>query len=235
MTEVGFEGVVNRLAMIFDEIGAHPLSKDAFAHHVVANYLKGCGLRPDFKHSSGDTAGCWVITHACNSSVVFDARDVSAAFAGIRSGNIPRTCDDRLAVMRAMSGEGFRKVETKQCDKSIYGEALKSTASKPQPKTVSAADILGNVTRVMNDRAEQYDQKETGERSMQSAVKAFNAIRHTDLTDADGFLLMALLKAVRADTAVRDDAVVDSIHDGVAYLSLHGEALLKQKRPRGLV
>ena len=48
----------------------------------------------------------------------------------------------------------------------------------------------------LRQRATTYDQPE-GERSMGRTVRAFNAVTGHDLTEADGWLLMALLKMVR--------------------------------------
>jgi hypothetical protein len=78
----------------------------------------------------------------------------------------------------------------------------------------------------MQQRGEQYD-KASGERSMAQAVQAFNAITggHA-LTEADGYLLMALLKMVRDNH--RELPHTDSIEDLIAYAALYGEARLKQ-------
>ena len=59
---------------------------------------------------------------------------------------------------------------------------------------------------------------------MQAAVTAFNAVSGYSLTEADGFLLMALLKMVRDQQ--REMPHRDSIDDLVAYASLYGEARL---------
>ena len=75
----------------------------------------------------------------------------------------------------------------------------------------------------MDERGRQYD-KPQGERSMQATVTAFNAISGHSLTEADGFLLMAILKMVRDQS--REKPHRDSIDDLVAYASLYGEARL---------
>lgn len=90
-----------------------------------------------------------------------------------------------------------------------------------QPNPTKAQDLLHRAASLMDERGKQYD-KPQGERSMQAAVAAFNAISGYSLTEADGFLLMALLKMVRDQQ--RETPHRDSIEDLVAYASLYGEA-----------
>jgi hypothetical protein len=59
---------------------------------------------------------------------------------------------------------------------------------------------------------------------MGATVKAFNAVTGQSLTEAHGWLLMALLKMVRDNQ--REVPHQDSIEDLVAYASLYGEARL---------
>ena len=110
------------------------------------------------------------------------------------------------------------------------------TTNKPNP--TKAQDLLHRAADLMDERGKQYDQP-SGERSMQAAVTAFNAISGYHLTEADGFLLMAILKMVRDQS--RETPHDDSLHDLVAYASLYGEARLRgeaqkqqeQKEPEG--
>ena len=92
-----------------------------------------------------------------------------------------------------------------------------------QPNQTKAQDLLHRAADLMDERGKQYDQP-SGERSMLAAVTAFNAIAGYHLTEADGFLLMALLKMVRDQQ--RETPHRDSIEDLVAYASLYGEARL---------
>ena len=92
-----------------------------------------------------------------------------------------------------------------------------------QPDPTKAQDLLHRAADLMDERGKQYDQP-SGERSMAAAVAAFNAIAGYHLTEADGFLLMALLKMVRDQQ--RETPHRDSIEDLVAYASLYGEARL---------
>ena len=64
---------------------------------------------------------------------------------------------------------------------------------------MKAPEILNRASDIMDERAKQYDSPQ-GERSMGKAVAAFNAITGHKLTEANGWLLMALLKMVRDNT-----------------------------------
>lgn len=111
-----------------------------------------------------------------------------------------------------------------------------TTTNQHQP--TKAKDLLHRAASLMDERGKQYDQP-SGERSMAAAVTAFNAIAGYHLTEADGFLLMALLKMVRDQQ--RETPHRDSIEDLVAYASLYGEARLhgeaqkqqEQQEPEG--
>ena len=95
-----------------------------------------------------------------------------------------------------------------------------------------AQDLLHRASSLMDERGQQYDQR-SGERSMQATVTAFNAITGYGLTEADGFLLMAILKMVRDQQ--RETPHRDSIEDLVAYASLYGEArLLGEEKRRAI-
>lgn len=89
---------------------------------------------------------------------------------------------------------------------------------------MKATDILEKAAQHMRDRAATYDKPE-GERSMGKTVAAFNAITGRDLTTAEGWLMLAVLKQVRA---FHNPAVphVDSLEDGPAYLALMAEEML---------
>ena len=69
-----------------------------------------------------------------------------------------------------------------------------------------------------------YDQP-TGERSMGKTVIAFNAITGQSLTEAEGWLLLQLLKDARQWS--RKEYHADSAEDGVTFSALKAEALAK--------
>jgi hypothetical protein len=92
------------------------------------------------------------------------------------------------------------------------------------PPTGDAPGLLDAAAGHMRDRAAIYD-KPGGERSMAQTVAAFNAITGKTITEAEGWLLMAVLKMVRAQT--RAEPHRDSIEDLIAYGALFGEARLR--------
>ena len=90
----------------------------------------------------------------------------------------------------------------------------------------TAHDILKAAAGHMQDRAATYDKPE-GERSMGATVEAFKAVTGHHLTEEQGWLFMALLKAVRSQQgALR----MDSYEDGAAYFALAGESAARDRR-----
>lgn len=90
---------------------------------------------------------------------------------------------------------------------------------------MKAHDILAAAQKHMQDRAATYDKPE-GERSMGATVAAFKAVTGHQLTEEQGWLFMALLKAVRSQ---QGDYREDSYEDGTAYFSLAGEAAARDR------
>ena len=82
-----------------------------------------------------------------------------------------------------------------------------------------ASSILDAAQKALEDRARSRDRKK--ERSMPSAVKAFNALTGHNITDAQGWLFMAVLKAARAEGG--NIRRMDDYIDGSAYFALYGE------------
>lgn len=85
-----------------------------------------------------------------------------------------------------------------------------------------APDFLRRAAEIMEARGKQYDQP-GGERSMGKAVAAFNTITGRDLTEAEGWLLLQVLKDVRQ--WLRPGYHPDSAEDCIAYAALKAEAL----------
>lgn len=84
---------------------------------------------------------------------------------------------------------------------------------------ITAPDLLNQASEAIGDRAAQRDMPQ-GERSMARTVAAFNALTGHDITERDGWLFMAALKASRATAgALR----LDDYIDGAAYMALAGE------------
>lgn len=87
--------------------------------------------------------------------------------------------------------------------------------------SVNAIALLDRAAGHMRDRASTYDQP-GGERSMGRTVQAFNAITGRDLSEAEGWLLLQLLKDVRL--FARPGYHADSAEDCAAYAALKAEA-----------
>lgn len=93
---------------------------------------------------------------------------------------------------------------------------------------MNAPDILTRAAQHMRDRAATYDKPE-GERSMAQTVAAFNAVTGRNLTEAEGWLLMDILKQVRL--FARPGYHADSAEDHVAYAALMAEAKAREAVP----
>lgn len=106
---------------------------------------------------------------------------------------------------------------------------MTTNQAQDQTQPTKAQDLLHRAASLMDERGKQYDQR-SGERSMRDTVTAFNAISGHSMTEADGFLLMAILKMVRDQS--RETPHRDSIDDLVAYASLYGEARLHGEEKR---
>jgi hypothetical protein len=96
----------------------------------------------------------------------------------------------------------------------------------PSPHVLDAAAYLTNAASTMAERGKQYDSPQ-GERSMGKTVQAFNTITGQDLTEAQGWLFMSVLKKVRQYQA---GAHLDSCVDDVAYTALFAEARMQEKQ-----
>lgn len=101
-------------------------------------------------------------------------------------------------------------------------ERYAQVRTKPSDDTppASAVELLQQAADCIGNRASERDQPD-GERSMARTVTAFNALCGTSLSEVDGWLFMAVLKAARAKGgAIKMDDYVD----GAAYFALAGEA-----------
>jgi hypothetical protein len=89
--------------------------------------------------------------------------------------------------------------------------------------------FLDEAKRIQEERGAIYDSTgSTKERSMGKTVTAFNSITGKDLTEAEGWLLLQLLKDAR-QWANPNAFHLDSATDGVSYSSLKAEALAANK------
>ena len=89
----------------------------------------------------------------------------------------------------------------------------------------TAIEFLEQAAGHMKDRVATYDKPE-GERSMGNTVAAFNIITGHSLREAEGWLLMQILKDVRQWS--RPSFHRDSAEDCVAYSALKAEALANE-------
>lgn len=111
-----------------------------------------------------------------------------------------------------------------------WGSSREGTVVPPAPKVEStvqkAHTFLEEASSVMKQRAALRDKPE-GERSMAAIVKTFNTLSGKDLTEAEGWEFMILLKMVRGRQGNynRDDYV-----DGSAYFGLLGECKSGEKK-----
>lgn len=87
---------------------------------------------------------------------------------------------------------------------------------------MTANEILEAAAEVMAMRADDYDSP-GGERSMARIVGAFNALTGHDLTEAEGWHFMELLKLARS---VKSPGHEDSHVDRAAYAALGAEAAM---------
>ena len=97
---------------------------------------------------------------------------------------------------------------------------------------MKAPEALEKAAQHMRDRAATYDKPE-GERSMAQTVAAFNAITGQDLTTAEGWEFMAVLKQVRAFQNPAKPHV-DSLEDGPAYLALLAEEMTSGEKDHSI-
>ena len=93
-------------------------------------------------------------------------------------------------------------------------------------QSYSAEGLLEDGLKVLAKRGKQYDPAGKVERSMEKIVKAFGVVTGKDLTEAEGWMFMAILKAVRSFQ--RPGFHADSAQDFVNYAALYGEAKAKE-------
>ena len=89
----------------------------------------------------------------------------------------------------------------------------------------TAPKILDAAIKHLTARAVTYDKPE-GERSMAATTAAFYVLTGKHLTEEQGWLFMALLKMVRAQSG---NFKLDSYEDGAAYFALAGEAAAEDR------
>ncbi len=102
---------------------------------------------------------------------------------------------------------------------------LTTKVVKRNTKLETAPCFLHRAADIMDERGKQYDKPE-GERSMGKCVAAFNIVTGQNLTEAEGWLLLQILKDVRQWQ--RPGFHQDSADDCIAYAALKAEAKQKE-------
>lgn len=124
-------------------------------------------------------------------------------------------------------------ISAKDLGQGLYGKGF---ATDPKPKAeglYSAEGLLEDGLKVLSERGKQYDPAGKSERSMEKIVAAFALITGKKLTEAEGWMFMAVLKQVRSFQ--RPGFHADSAQDFVCYSALYGEAKAKEGGPQGQV
>lgn len=91
---------------------------------------------------------------------------------------------------------------------------------------VQPHEVLENAAGHLRDRAVTYDNT-AGERSMRKTVEAFHAITGHKIGEEEGWLFMALLKAVRSQQGAFK---LDNYEDGAAYFALAAETASVERK-----
>jgi len=113
--------------------------------------------------------------------------------------------------------------ETPKAEEPVHAEA--HSAQHREAQEAPAIRLLQVAADHMRARAATYD-KPDGERSMGKTVVAFNAVTGCDLSEAEGWLLLQLLKDVRLFQ--RPGYHADSAEDCIAYSALKAEAKMAE-------
>ena len=118
----------------------------------------------------------------------------------------------------------YRVVEqTPTAVEPVHAEA--HSAQHREAQEAPAIRLLQVAADHMRARAATYD-KPDGERSMGKTIAAFNAVTGRDLSEAEGWLLLQLLKDVRLFQ--RPGYHADSAEDCIAYAALKAEAKMAE-------
>lgn len=149
--------------------------------------------------------------------VSFDGEVVSFV-----NGNAGITVIGGNSIPTAFGAKDVPHLRVELLDDVMVAEARRG---QEPPAPASAPDLLKRAADIMGERGQQYD-RPSGERAMAATVKAFNTIVGREaLTETEGWLLMLVLKMVRARQNTRV-AHKDSYEDGIAYAALAAESAL---------
>lgn len=181
-------------------------------------------------HAGDDPASGLIKVPADTDLVVLDYSDNSVQFYGEDRYIFLRTNGIHAAVPTAWKSIKHlkRSIITKQFFAKILWERptpepeKRNTAELPKNTPRTAIGIADAALQHIKDRASTYDSPD-GERSAVKTAQAFNAITGKDLTEAEVFLLLQILKDVRQWQ--KGIPHQDSLEDCIAYAALKAEAL----------
>lgn len=132
----------------------------------------------------------------------------------------PATCEQPCFHSAGRTTPGTAGAIARKPDEAL--EAMADNAREIglgyEPSATGAEGFLEEAAQTMRQRGRQYDNGQ--ERSMGRVIKAFNAITGHDLKEADGWLLMIVLKLVRDQ---KEHPHRDSLVDAIAYSALRAE------------
>ncbi|MGR2681491.1 DUF6378 domain-containing protein [Chromobacterium haemolyticum] len=117
-------------------------------------------------------------------------------------------------------------IQSKYGQSYCFDESILCVAEVSKSKPQTAIQVLEEGMKAMKDRAKLRDSA-GGERSMQKAIEAFNALTGLEMDEEEGWLFMALLKASRSR---KGEFHLDDYIDGAAYFALAGEAAAKEAK-----
>lgn len=128
--------------------------------------------------------------------------------------------EDRIDTIGRNGGDGLHY--DADSTKHVTPAAVNVLVDLGVDAPTTAPDFLQSALNTLTQRGKDYDKPE-GERSAAAVAVAFNAITGKDLTDAEVYLVLQLVKDVRQWQCA--DYHADSALDCVAYAALKAEAL----------
>lgn len=204
------------LAVIADKLGTFPSSLKGY-REVIDEFCQSTGLTYLERSSASDLSVAGFYKHKAGYPAFYMSH-VDNLYRSLIKGLVKRT--------PAVSSIADKIIESAMAKKASDSDTV-SSANTDKP--VSADGIMKESLKIMDGRAKQYDKEGTGERSMEAAIKSFNAITGNSLQPSDGYMLLMLLKLVRNQTVVDGAAAMDCVEDCVAYSALYGESVIKEK------
>jgi hypothetical protein len=142
---------------------------------------------------------------------------------GIDNPFTPKSMQNKLKYYNNLMQNPFTSAEEDEAwaEREAHINAIARNGEPAIEYTRTAEQFLSQAADLLIERGKQYD-KPSGERSMGSTVKAFNAITNKTLSESEGWLFMSILKRVRQ---FQGPYHKDSAEDAVSYSALEAEAL----------